>query len=339
MNKSTESETAKFKKSPLIFLVFLLAIVSSVNGQEKPPGKSIIKVFGNFHKGITEDDRSTAFEIKRVYLGYKHNIDDHFSAEVKLDIGSPEDLSEYSLIRRYAYFKTASLTYRKNNLTIWSGLFDMRMFKEQESFWGYRYIYKSFQDEYKFGSSADIGVGARYKFNRFLSADLTITNGEGYKNLQADNSYRTGAGLSLYPNENSIFRLYYDFLHNDITQSTYSAFIAYRFENFRIGAEYNYEQNYNLINNHDLFGYSIYGTYIFNEKWEVFGRYDKLSSSIDDSENLPWNIYKDGSAIISGIQFHPTAGVKLSLNYKDWYSFAANGPNRSFIFLNIEFKI
>lgn len=40
---------------------------------------------------------------------------------------------------------------------------------------------KSFQDEYKFGSSADLGVSVAYKFNKVVSADVIVANGEGYK--------------------------------------------------------------------------------------------------------------------------------------------------------------
>ena len=38
-----------------------------------------------------------------------------------------------------------------------------KQFNDQEMIWGYRYLYKTLQDEYKFGSSADLGVNAEFK--------------------------------------------------------------------------------------------------------------------------------------------------------------------------------
>ena len=182
----------------LLPCISVMGIFHTIRAQNTDTGE-ILKVFSNFHIGLTEDDRSTAFAVDRVYLGYKHDIDDQFTAEVKLDIGSPDDLSQYSLIKRYAYFKNAAFTFHRNKIKAWFGLFDMQQFKVQEDFWGYRYIYKSFQDDYKFGPSADIGAGAAYSFNDYIEADLVVSNGEGYKNLQTDNSYKTGVGVTLHP--------------------------------------------------------------------------------------------------------------------------------------------
>jgi hypothetical protein len=322
----------------ITLLIFLLGISTNGYSQEKQ-GNSIIRVYSSFNKGISEDDQSTAFEIKRVYLGYKQAIDQNFTAEVKLDIGSPEDLSEYSLIRRYAYFKTASLTYQKDKLTIWSGLFNMQQFELQEKIWGYRYIFKSFQDEYKFGPSADIGIGIKYDLNNYFSADLVVSNGEGYKNLQSDDSYKTGLGISVFPVNGWKLRFYYDFLRSEYTQSTYSLFLGYQNEKYYFGAEYNIENNFDQVNEHDLTGISLYGTRVFNEKWQIFARYDKLNSNIIGDDELPWNIYKDGSAVITGFQYSPVEGINISLNYQDWYSYAANGSNKSYIYVNLEFKI
>jgi hypothetical protein len=168
---------------PLLCLFCLFSCSISSFAQK---GEPILRVFADFYKGLNKVDNSTAFEIKRVYLGYRGRINEYFSAEAKLDIGSPEDLSQYSLVRRYAYFKTAELRYKKDRLTLHLGLFNTLEFNLQEKAWGYRYLYKSFMDEHKFGPSADIGIGAEYKLNEYFNFDLVISNGEGYKNLQSD---------------------------------------------------------------------------------------------------------------------------------------------------------
>ena len=321
-----------FITAHICFLFFF----SAAHSQE---GEPVLKVYSNFYKGLTKADPGAAFEVRRVYLGYKGNINESFSAEVKLDIGSPEDLSQYSLIRRYAYFKTAGLRYRKDRLTIHAGLFNMLQYDLQEKFWGYRYLYKSFMDEYQFGPSADIGFGLEYKLNEFIQTDLVFSNGEGYKNLQSDDSFKTGLGMTIKPMDNLTLRLYYDFIHHDLYQSTLAAFISYNKEKYRISYEFNKIWNNDFVAIHNLNGLSVYGTYILNDLWEFFGRYDRLTSSVDPDSEIPWHLNNDGSAIIAGIQYKVHKNILLALNYRDWYSYAKNGPDQSYIFLNLEFRL
>lgn len=324
-------------KSFSFIIIFYFLFSFNINAQEA--GEAILKVYSNFYKGLTEEDNSTAFEIKRVYLGYKGIISEKFRAEAKLDIGSPDDQSQYSLVRRYAYFKTAYLEYYEENLSLYFGLFGMLQFDKQEKIWGYRYISKSFMDEFKYGPSADIGIGARYRINDYIETDFVISNGEGYKNLQSDNSYKTALALSIMPTNSTIFRLYYDFLKKEELQSVLSAFLAYTGNNLRIGAEWNKMYNKSYISNQDLNGFSFYGTYTLNEKWGVFGRFDHLSSNLQPDQDQPWNLYNDGSSIISGIEYSPVERINFAINYQDWVSIAANGPYKSYIYFNLEFNL
>ena len=148
-------------KSVLLLLLFLWVIVNSVaqtdNNRlqtdeertataEEPAdkGKLSARIYTHFNWSLNRLDPSTTFEVNRAYFGYSRQIDEHFSGEVKLDIGSPDDVSEYSLIRRYTYFKNAYISYSNGKFISWFGLFDMLQFKVQEKFWDYRYIYKSY---------------------------------------------------------------------------------------------------------------------------------------------------------------------------------------------------
>lgn len=325
----------------LILVLFFAGLVElQLYGQiDSLKGKINLKIFSNFHYGLTREDNSTAFDIKRAYFGYEQDLGGNFSAQVKLDIGSPDDLSQFSLIRRYTYFKNASLKYEKDKITAWFGLFDMLQYKLQEDFWNYRYIYKSFQDEHKYGPSADLGTGIRYRWNNIFSSDLVISNGEGYKDLQTDRSYDLGFGSTVSTLQGIILRAYYDFIIKDRIQYDLSFFAAYSRLKYRLAAEYNLRYNSSFYENHNLTGWSWYGTYIINDKWEIFGRYDILHSNVLIDENLPWDIYNDGSAIIAGFQFSPIKKVRISPNYQDWFPYARNTDNHSFFYLNLQFEI
>lgn len=320
----------------LLLACFTLSVKAQSNENEAPPGTVSAKIYTHFNWSLDSDNPSTAFEVKRAYFGYKRNLNEHFSGEVKLDIGSVDDESEYSLIRRYTYFKNAYLSYQSGNVKSWFGLFDMLQFKVQEKFWGYRYLYKSYMDEYKFGSSADLGAGIQYTPSNRFNCDLIISNGEGYKNLQFDNVYRVGTGITLQPLPGLTLRAYYTIHTAEAPQMIFSGFAGYRFKKWRLGGEYNQQKNYKFNKGHDRYGYSVYSTYVFSEKWELYARYDQLYSNILPEDDVPWNLAGDGSAIIAGVQFTPIKYVHVSLNYRDWVEYAQNGGSEPFLYLNFE---
>ena len=325
----------------LSILVFILSVMPIVRSQDTipdppEPGTVSARIFTHFNYSLDRDNPATAFEVRRAYFGYTRDLDSHFSAEVQLDIGSVDDQSEFSLIRRYTYFKNAYVSYKTGNIQTWFGLMDMLQFNLQEKFWGYRYLYRSYMDEYRFGSSADLGAGIQYSPSKRFTADLVLSNGEGYKNLQFDNAYRIGAGVTLQPTPRLTLRTYYTIHTSEVHQMIFSGFVGYRMNKLRIGGEYNHQLNYKFNHGYDRYGYSIYSTYIFSDKWEVFARYDQLYSNILPEEEVPWNLGKDGSAIIGGVQFTPIEYIHMSLNYQDWVEFAGNGGSEPYLYLNIE---
>lgn len=340
-NKSNWNYITMTKTYISFFLVFLFLSESLSFTQEKenlyPSGHGMAKVYTNFHKEFTYQDYESAFEVTRAYLGYVFFMDKHFSAEVKLDIGSPDDESPYSKLKRYAFFKNAALEYRNDKL-IWNfGIISLKQFKIQEKYWNHRYIYKSFQDEHRFGASADIGTSIEYRFTPWLTADVTLMNGEGYNQLQIDNTFKSGFGASFYPSDFLIARIYYDIMVNEAVQQSIASFIGIKKNELTIGLEYNYKTNISFIQDHNIWGYSVYGSYNISDKWEIFGRFDRLLSKKYEYEEFGWNFDKDGSALIAGVQYQPIRYVKFALNYHDWYPFPQNIENHSLIYLNLEF--
>lgn len=299
-------------------------------------GKVSGKIYSNFKYGINPELSSSAFELERAYFGFERQLNKHFTANIKLDVGSPDDISEYSKLRRYAYFKNAGLTYTNGRITAWGGLFDMMQFKLQENFWGYRYLYKSFMDEYRIGPSADLGVGFRIRINDEMETDLVVSNGEGYSSPQRDDNFKIGWGYTIRPLEHLTFRTYYAIFTEMIPQMTLSGFAGYDAGHFRLAGEYNYQRNYQFNRNRNRYGYSIFSTYVFSPSWEIFIRYDQLYSNIIDENTIPWNLPNDGSALIGGIQFSPISNIHLTLDYQDWVQYAVNGRKDQRIYVHME---
>lgn len=331
----------------IIFIVYAALFLSSiafaapdstlVDNSVLQKGTVYGTLFLNANTSLMPGQKVRAFEVKRAYLGYKAEISRHYSANIKLDIGNPDDVQDYAAKKRFAYFKNAYLQYKNNNILFTIGIADCYQFKEQEKFWGKRYIQSSFQDKYKFGPSADIGAFFNYKFNNFISADVSLVNGEGYNSVQNDESFKATAGITVNPYNWLTLRLYSDrFTQADEKQFTLATFAGLKFKPFELAAEFNYQANNKNNPGFNWYGLSTYTKINITKKINVFGRYDILRSVITRTETLPWNIAGDGSAVFAGAEYVPLKNIKVSLNYQDWVAYAANGNDSRFLFVNLD---
>lgn len=324
------------KKFSILLTILLIQTYSFTQDKEQydKNGKPFVKIFTNFNSTFSDHKSSNAFSITRAYFGYKYNFNEYFSGKILLDVGNPE-IGELQMT---AFLKNAMLIYTQHHLTINFGLIGLVQFNLQEETWGYRYIYKSFQDQHKFGSSADLGINIVYKPDTNYSIDFTLSNGEGYKKIATDSSLRTGIGTTINFLKFLTFRAYYDFIKkNDVNQQTLSFFAAYQKEDLSFGIEYNRQFNHNNNDSYDLNGFSLYGTVQLDEKWKIFSRYDDLTSN--ELLGTAWNISEDGSAIIFGFEFAPVKGVKIAPNYQGWNPKYTSNKYITGIFMNLEIKI
>ena len=299
---------------------------------EKPKGKAIVQVFGNFHSGFGTENEDRGFELDRSYLGYEYDFGNGLSAKAVMDIGKSKQVDDY---HRIAYIKNAMVSWKRGNLTLNGGLISTTQFNFQEKFWGYRYIMKSFQDEYKFGSSADLGISAAYKFTNWLSADAIIVNGEGYKKIQVKDGLNYGLGVTLTPIKGLQIRLYGGLNESgegdkkNITNL--AAFAGYKHEKFSIGAEYNHMLNAAYADNANQYGYSVFGSVKVAKFADIYARFDDLYSNDD------WNIAKDEQVAILGAQFKLGKYVKIAPNVRMSMPKAAGAKNSYSTYVNCYF--
>ena len=299
---------------------------------EEPKGKAIVQVFGNFHTGFGTENDDRGFELERSYLGYEYKLDKNLTVKGVMDIGRSSDVSDY---HRMAYIKNAMISWKTGNLTLNGGLISTTQFNFQEKFWGYRYIMKSFQDQYKFGSSADLGISVTYKFADWLSADAIIVNGEGYKKVQKNDGLNYGLGTTLTPAKGLQIRLYGG-LNESGEQGkenivNMAAFVGYKSDKFTIGAEYNKMWNASYKKGQDQYGYSVFASTKLDKKTEVYARFDDLYSKDD------WNKAKDEQAAILGAQFKLGKYVKIAPNFRMSMPKADGLDNRYSAYINCYF--
>lgn len=303
------------KKIKFIIASIMVCVSTGTQAQdikkEEPKGKAIVQVFGNFHTGFGAENDDRGFELERSYLGYEYNLGKGLSVKGVMDIGKSSDVSDY---QRIAYIKNAMVSWKKGNLTLNGGLISTTQFNFQEKFWGYRYIMKSFQDQYKFGNSADLGISAAYKFADWISADAIIVNGEGYKKIQKNDGLNYGLGVTLSPVKGFQIRLYGGLNESpeknnkDITNM--AAFMGYKSDKFSIGAEYNHILNSSYKEDADQYGYSVFASLNLSKETSLYARFDELKSKDD------WNKAKDEQVAILGAQFKLGKYVKIAPNVR-----------------------
>ncbi len=346
------------KKQLAIALLLLVGAISlKAQNEFKPGGSSIGVVFFNYKYDLTQDvTRTSSFNLERAYLGYKYDFAKNLSGRVIFDVSYDNDAKAFTAWAKNAYMEWAVLP----ELKLSFGMIPLKHFDLQDKFWGYRYIMKTFNDEYGMGTTADLGLSAELPLNDFISFNLYAVNGEGYKGIQ-DNFgvHKYGANATIKPATGLIARLHYDvmankFRRNDIftglptgavldtsTISVLSAFLGYEQKDlFRVGVEYNFMNNATNFRapaeEYTSGGISVFGTYIFNPQFEIFARYDNLNREIPLNIESSWTRQR-GSLIMGGVQYKPVKNVNLALNYRTFlYEIDIDGrPNTSGLYVNL----
>jgi hypothetical protein len=318
----------------IIFTLPLINVSAQTDNAFTPYGKPLVLVYTNVNSSFNKTGNSKAFELTRAYLGYEYFFSKNISSRVNIDIADPGA----GKLQMTAFIKNAFLLYNNNGFSARFGMIGVDQFNIQEKQWGYRYIYKSFQDAYNFGPSADLGAGVEYSPAEFITLDLSVLNGEGYKKLQSDSTLKTTLGLTIRPFTGLVLRGYYDRMKNDYAQTSIALYAGYSIKVFKAGFEYNIQKNNSMINSHDFSGVSVYTSLILDEKFSIFCRYDNLKSVTPEGETAPWNQNKDGQLYIAGFDYSPTGGVKIAPTYLGLLPFDKSKPFTSTIALNIEIK-
>ncbi|MDD9887725.1 MAG: hypothetical protein OXU46_03760, partial [Candidatus Marinimicrobia bacterium] len=100
----------------------------------------------------SQSDANSSFGFKRVYLTTTKKVSENITYKVQADV-------DYKSSPKNMYIKNAKVDWKINQGKIVLGMQGMNMFKTQENTWGRRYIQKMSMDQFKYSSSADIGIG------------------------------------------------------------------------------------------------------------------------------------------------------------------------------------
>jgi hypothetical protein len=328
------------KKQITIYLSILMLSTSlSSSGQAsdefKPYSKPIVLIFGNVHSSFNNSGYNNAFELTRVYLGYEYFFSKSFSTRVNIDAGDPK-VGDLQLT---AYIKNAFLQYKSGKFSGRIGMIGTDQYNLIEKQWGYRYIAKTFQDEYAFGPSADLGAAFEYTPSKLISFDASVLNGEGYKRLQSDSTFKYTFGATIKPVQGLTLRAYTDYMKKDFAQNSWSFFTGYAIKGLKTGLEYNIQKNNKMLSDHDFSGISVWASMRVAEKYSVFARYDYLGSRTLNGAAAAWNLDKDGQLFLAGMDYSPVTGIRIAPVYMGWKPSDASKKFTSSVGLYFEIKL
>ena len=313
--------------------LLLMACITTIYAQKEPRGKAIVQIFTNFHTGFGDENDDRGFELERSYIGYEYELPHNITIKGIMDIGRSNDVNDY---QRIAYVKNAMLSWKNGSFTLNGGLIGTTLFNYQEQFWGYRYIYRSFQDLYGFGHSADLGISASYDFYGMFSLDAIVVNGEGFKRIQRKDGLQYGIGATITPLRGLSMRLYAGINENNGNSSNtvnYSMFTGYRNRYFSFGLEYDIVRNFLGENSNHLYGFSMYAHGTLNNWLDIYARTDGLMSRDD------WNKNKDEITLLAGAQFKLGKYIKVAPNFRMAIPATDNISNRYYAYISCSFGL
>ncbi len=297
--------------------------------------------------GVKVPVTGTGFDIKRFYVGVDHKFNDMFSANVTMDARYQSTTNDVQF-----YIKKAYLQAKINDmLTIRAGSADMPWIPFVEEVYGYRFVDKTMtENRFTFANSADWGVHSFGKFGEFISYQVSVVDGAGYRNPSRTSGVDVEGRLSAkvpteYGEVTAAVGGYTGKLGKEVegvtpntfrTADRFSALLALTSPTYRVGVEYFTASNFNTVTTTDAArtaahlsgdkaeGTSIFGSYNFTPEWSLFGKTEYVTPNTEVL--FPYAAKKDHYYNF-GLNWEPVKIVDLALVYKRGKTNANNAPS------------
>jgi hypothetical protein len=237
---------------------------------------------------------------------------------VKDENGETLEIGYFEGSKYTAFLKMAEIMYSLNDFVDFriGQLLNTQYLTTQDKFWGYRYIYFTYQEIHRYGVPADFGAQVDFKYAGKLLNQVSVTNGEGpFRHQDVNAKFLLSNNIEIKPIDGLILKLYTDYAPTSDTASAakdkyaLSAFAGYKTSKFRVGFEYNKVYNFGFLKNDDFFGVSTFGSFYLSDKLDVLARYDYINKS------SIYNIDK-GHFVLAGFHYKPHQNFFCSLNMR-----------------------
>jgi hypothetical protein len=343
-------------RSVTMVLLAAMLLVASATGvwaaEVTPEGR----IFAGFSYNVSSypdwdsrygDNDFNAFEISRAYLGFKAKLSDSWFARVTGDVtrlktseavyddtGALVDVETTEGI--YAYY----LKYAYGDYVPYSA-FGVRFGQVQTAFieyfdkaFGYRYLVKSPSDQWKFDTSADLGLALHGKFPANYGSYYVIArNGEGYKHPEENKGKGIQAAVQLMPlasfEAGKGLQIVGSMMQNnesasdpDVDTTLINALIAYKYMftdawGLNLGGGYGLRTVADDSVQDDIQSTIAHGFAVvyLPQHFGLFARADMHDP--DTNNDKTTHGYQDEETmVLGGVSFDPIKNVSLALDYR-----------------------
>lgn len=313
------------------------------------------------------NSQSNSFDFGRMYFGANYRLSNQFSIRYLTDFSQQGNTSKFKVFPKYAYvdwkikdglslimglqgtnnwkepenawgyrsiyyapleafgkfWEVTAMTYASHLSYLYQG-------NQSEDYERQKNRYRNFNEASKsgMGSSADMGVTAKYNFCDDYYANLSVINGSGYKERENDIyknvQLRVGShqinkrlhlsgyvelepwsGSSLTGDRQQYMNVQWDMMASFKRNGIFS-----------VGVDLN-GKKFDGIETINAFCYSIFGNFhIFQEQLLFLARYDNYSTGIDHAEFFDYDQvwWTNGGLLILGLDYKPHKNISIIPN-------------------------
>ena len=297
-------------------------IDAKFQGLEKKAGKSA-DIHGRAYIYYIDDQLGISnpqFDISRIYLDFKNDLDKNSSVRLTTDIARESYLittteadTRVHVYMKYAYWQLSNLSVPFVGINqIRFGMSATHWIDFMQKFWRFRYIEKTITDQRNMFPSSDLGIAAFGSIIPGIDYHATVMNGPGYKKAE-DNGYKDvaitfKANPLSWGNKDKITAavgLHLDDTGKPGQVSTTTVMAGWQFSqpaNGILFAEYGAATD-------DEIAFSVGGDYEVIPNVSLFARmdnYDPNTQNSSDEKNLD----------IVGIEYNWGKNVKIAFDYQ-----------------------
>lgn len=325
-------------------VILFLSVISFTLYSQEDIGKGRLSglIFGDYYYNLQRDpdavkldnralsgvEKMNAFQIRRIYLTYDHDISAEFSGRIRLEAENTTTVdNKFGVFLKEVNIKWSDI-FPGSDLVL--GLQPPPTYSISEAYWENRFLEKTQLDLRKISPSSDLGISLHGNLlgNGILKYRVMFGNGNG-NSPETDKHKRLYSHLQYSPVKNFTFTFAFDYVSrlkllirtpgptdleypND--DFNFTLFVGYREkQNISVGVEAFYgirqngEQQRNLEGNSYSAALSLFGTWYFSTKVAIAARYDyfdPLTSQNGDIRNL----------YLLALNWYPAVGVIFSPN-------------------------
>lgn len=269
--------------------------------------------------------------LRRLYLGYDHNLGSGFSTRVLLEAnqGTLMPNGSHGAIIKLGYLQWNAPDYVLKNQQFSVGLIPTPVFTFPMRTWGYRSVEKEALDSRGIGRSVDQGFSYSATFDSEANYGFTlmVANGSGTRPAEDRFFEYTGSFYArLFDKRLTIESMAnYKYMGEGLHFSIIRGFLGYELERYRFGFEAASIQN-NVLSSTGFvkvnpFLYSVFYAFnfdIFEENVEFFARYDNFNpdTNFSNSKIYPDDLrfVYDQSLLIFGANYSPIPSISIIPN-------------------------